>query len=165
MMGAREKEAAKKSEVDTFLDRIGLTQHSTTMKKHGVEELGVLNELTEQHLGHTGIHSGRRVKISKTLKPNVKPEVFESGQVSIEKKTRKVTGRSIAPVKVTKPPLKPDVSNPLIIDPVHLHRKQLRTQGKLSQDAKSLCQIASRRHRSHSGRSDSEATNNYLTGW
>lgn len=62
-----------KNEVDSFLWQHGLQQYCELMHRHAIEDLEILNELTEKHLADLGMTLGHRVKLLKRLRTTEKP--------------------------------------------------------------------------------------------
>ena len=56
------------NEVDKFLKSIGLEKYSKIMQENGIDDIEILQELTESHLEGLGIVLGHRIKILKKIK-------------------------------------------------------------------------------------------------
>lgn len=63
------------NEVDVFLKSIGLEKYSDLMRENGIDDLEIVQELTEPHLEQLGIVLGHRIKILKKIKEMSEPEV------------------------------------------------------------------------------------------
>ena len=66
-------EKRPENEVDRFLKSIGLEKYSEIMVENGIDDMEILEEITEDHLEQLGIVLGHRIKIVKKIKELKQP--------------------------------------------------------------------------------------------